>query len=222
MIAGLALGWTIIVAGIGWYDLEHTKWSPTSGPSRDIKYRLAFFYNRSPLSASAWWTQCIETVDSPISMERIDRLSTVIDTDDWKQMPTSPIPHFARAADLDIATSFSRVDVYGWPLPFLYRAIRWELKSDDSWPVCLKGVYPNGKPIVERYSTHGLVPTGILVPEALASVGFWYVVLGTCYYIVLCVSRRLRKRAGRCIACAYPLIGLTDDVCPECGYNTSR
>lgn len=56
------------------------------------------------------------------------------------------------------------------------------------------------------------LPYGLLV-----SAGLHGIVISTCWWV--CSRLRSASRRGRCPHCGYPLHGLTQPGCPECGWN---
>jgi len=116
----------------------------------------------------------------------------------------------------------------GWPL----RALTWHfgpqqakkekaggyiaIGSLASLPV--EGWTNNRYPIAVK---HDVIPYLPWWPGLLVNSAFWAILAFTIHRVFLFVRRARRRRRGRCPRCAYPVIGLGGNACPECGFGVA-
>lgn len=114
----------------------------------------------------------------------------------------------------------------GWPCPFLYGSSVEQGLGRHRGPVIRHSLVPlyvrqlskgNIYDLVEMAIPFGVQWVGLAIDAAVSAV------LGATFLFAFgglrCMRSCLRRRAGRCPRCGYP-IGV-GDVCPECGESTA-
>lgn len=152
-----------------------------------------------------------------------------IDTTEWDTMMRRPLP-----TDLAInrgqlkalidtrAITYYREDFYGIPFPCVSKAV---LVRNDK-PFLIEVLFSTSPDAGTSGDTLGPgLPTRINVPMLLVNVLAWavlaYLASLSAITLVSRTRRTWRGLRGRCQACGYPVSGLRESRCPECG-NTVK